>query len=214
MAPTRSRPARARPFRRAVGEEQKDQRRDQILAAAKRVFAKKGFPQATIGEVAKAAGLAYGSVYWYFDSKDELFQALMRREEAELREHIAGVLEATSGDGETTFRVAVRATLEFFEADRAAVQLLFRDSVGLGGGFGKQLAGIYESFVDDVEAMIRDSQSAGEIVAFPPRLVAFSVASLIGQMALRRLTIDDGVSTEAAADFVVDLLLDGLRPRE
>lgn len=214
MATTRSRTARPRPFRRAVGEEQKDQRRDQILAAAKRVFAEKGFPQATIGEVAKAAGLAYGSVYWYFDSKDELFQALMRREEAELRDHIAGMLESTAADGETTFRAAVRATLEFFEADRAAVQLLFRDSVGLGGGFGKQLAGIYEGFVDDVEAMIRDSQSAGEIATFPPRLVAFSVASLIGQMALRRLTTDDEVSTEVAADFVVDLLLDGLRPRE
>ena len=66
----------AKPMRRAVSEEDKSLRRDAILAAAKKVFAKKGFHATTMADIAKAARLSYGSVYWYFDSKDALFHAL------------------------------------------------------------------------------------------------------------------------------------------
>ena len=55
--------------RRAVSDEHKLQRRDEIMAAAKEVFARKGFHATTVADIAKRAGLAYGSVYWYFDSK-------------------------------------------------------------------------------------------------------------------------------------------------
>ena len=62
--------------RRAVSDEDKSQRRDEIMAAAKEVFARKGFHATTIADIAKQAGLAYGSIYWYFESKDELVAAV------------------------------------------------------------------------------------------------------------------------------------------
>jgi AcrR family transcriptional regulator len=49
--------------RRAVSAEDKSQRRDEIMAAAKEVFARKGFHATTVADVAKQAGLAYGSVF-------------------------------------------------------------------------------------------------------------------------------------------------------
>jgi AcrR family transcriptional regulator len=111
--------------RRAVSDQDKSQRRDEIMAAAKEVFARKGFHATTIADIAKQAGLAYGSVYWYFDSKDELFQALMAVEEGALRSHIAAAVGARQdGDGEAPFRTAVQATFEFFESDKATVKLL------------------------------------------------------------------------------------------
>ena len=54
--------------RPAVSEEDKSRRRDEIMAAAKKVFARKGFHATTIADIAEEAGLAYGSIYWYFDS--------------------------------------------------------------------------------------------------------------------------------------------------
>ena len=44
-------------------------------------------------------------------------------------------------------------------------------------------------------------------------MIAFSVAALIGQIALRRLSTDDGLDAGVVAEFVVSLVLDGLRPR-
>lgn len=54
-------------------------RRTQILAAAARVFARKGFDRATVTEIAQAAGLAEGSIYNYFRSKDELLMHIPRQ---------------------------------------------------------------------------------------------------------------------------------------
>lgn len=51
-------------------------RRSRLLAAAAAVFARHGYRQATIGQIAKAAGVAKGSVYLAFDSKEDLFFAL------------------------------------------------------------------------------------------------------------------------------------------
>ncbi len=205
---------------RAVGEGAKEERRTAILAAAKKTFATKGFHATTIGDVATAAGISYGSVYWYFDSKDALFHALMDDQERALREHIEQAVATIPADGgavgtgEDLFRHSVRATFEFFEGDRDVVKLLFRDSLVLGDRFDRHLAGIYEGFIADIEKTITAAQAAGYVIDAPPRMIAFSVAALIGQLALRRLATDDGLPAGVIADFVVTLLLDGLRPRK
>jgi TetR/AcrR family fatty acid metabolism transcriptional regulator len=201
--------------RPAVSEEDKSRRRDEIMAAAKKVFARKGFHATTIADIAKEAGLAYGSIYWYFDSKDDLFHALMAVEEYALRTHVAAAVGARQdSDGEAPFRTAVQVTFEFFEADKATVKLLFRDAYALGDRFEKLLGGIYERFVDDIENVVVAAQNRGEVVVAPPRMVAYTLAALIGQLAHRRLSTDDGVSAAEAADFVVTLAFHGLRPRE
>jgi AcrR family transcriptional regulator len=208
--------------RRAVSDEEKSQRRDEIMAAAKEVFARKGFHATTIADIAKQAGLAYGLIYWYFESKDELFHALMAVEEQALRTHLAGALDAAGGPpdgaaGEASFRAfleaSAQATFEFFEADKATVKLLFRDAYALGDRFEKHLGGIYERFIDDIETFILAAQERGEVVAAPPRMVAYTVAALVGQLAHRRLNTDDNVTAAQVAHFVVSLVLDGLRPR-
>lgn len=55
---------------------EKELRRQQIMAAAKKLFASKGFSRATIEEIAKEAELSPGTLYLYFKNKDELFAAL------------------------------------------------------------------------------------------------------------------------------------------
>ena len=107
----------------------------------------------------------------------------------------------------------MQATFDFFEADRDAVKLLFRDALVLDGPFDRHLVGIYEGFIGDIESTIEAAQASGHVVTAPARMVAFSVAALVSQLALRRLETDDGVPTSVVADFVVTLLLDGLRPR-
>ena len=57
----------------------KDERREQILCAALKVFALRGFAATKISDIAKAAGLSHGLVYHYFDSKEEVFYTLVRQ---------------------------------------------------------------------------------------------------------------------------------------
>jgi len=194
---------------------EKEERRGDILAAAKKVFARRGYHATTIADIARVAKLSYGSIYWYFDSKDALFHALMESEAQALRDHVTEALMTTPTEDapDAPFRAAVRATFEFFESDRAVVKLLFRDSFALGDRFEKHLFGIYEGFVGDIEKIIQDAQSRDLVVAVPPRMAAFAVAALIGQIAHRRLVTDDGLPASVVADFAVSLLLNGLLPR-
>ena len=198
-----------------MSDTEKAGRRTDILAAAKKVFARKGYHATTIADIAKAAKLSYGSIYWYFDSKDALFHALMEAEGQALRDHVNEAMVSTPARGspDAAFRAAVQTTFEFFESDRALVKLLFRDSYALGDRFEKHLFGIFKAFISDIEKIVADAQRRGLIIEAPPRMVACSVATLVGQIAHRRLVTDDGLSAEVAADFVVSLLLNGLLPR-
>jgi AcrR family transcriptional regulator len=206
--------ARRRP---ATSDQEKSQRRDEIIAAAKKVFVRNGFHATTIADIAKEADLAYGSVYWYFDSKDDLFRKLIAVEEYGLRTHVAVALAKSGtqfGYAEAPFRASLRATFEFFDANPATAKLLFRDAYAMDSRFDKQLGSVYERFIDDIESLIAAAQDRGDVVAAPARLVAYMLTALIGHMAHRRLSTDDGVSAAEAADLVVSLVIKGLRPSE
>jgi AcrR family transcriptional regulator len=58
-------------------EQLREERRRQILEAAMNVFSKKGFHAANVSDVAAEAGVSQGTIYWYFDSKDELLKAAL-----------------------------------------------------------------------------------------------------------------------------------------
>jgi TetR/AcrR family transcriptional regulator, fatty acid metabolism regulator protein len=73
----------------AVGD-----KRRQLLDAAVRVFARKGFHASRVGDIAEEAGVAHGLLYHYFDSKDELLEAIFRENWSVLVTRIAGVEES------------------------------------------------------------------------------------------------------------------------
>ena len=56
-------------------EQAREERRGQILEAALAVFSDKGYHATNVSDVAAKAGVSQGTIYWYFDSKDELFKA-------------------------------------------------------------------------------------------------------------------------------------------
>ena len=89
---------------------------------------------------------------------------------------------------------------------------MLRDAYALGERFEKHLNNIYEGFIDDVDQYMTVAQQRGKMISAPPRMVAYSVAALIGQLAHRRLITDDGVTAAGAADFIVSLVMNGLRP--
>ena len=61
------------------GEAARAARREDILDAARQVFAERGFRGTTIADIAEAAGIALGTIYLYFKSKDDVFAALSQR---------------------------------------------------------------------------------------------------------------------------------------
>jgi AcrR family transcriptional regulator len=89
-------------------------RRDHILDAATRVFAAKGFNGATIRDVARAAGVADGTIYNYFDNKDALLLGILDRlNETERRQH--DLTRPADADPRAFVHAYVRHRFEVFE---------------------------------------------------------------------------------------------------
>jgi TetR/AcrR family transcriptional regulator, fatty acid metabolism regulator protein len=76
---------------RAGGSEEK---RRQILDAAVRVFARRGFHTSRVGDIAEEAGVAHGLLYHYFSSKDDVLETVFRENWAVLLERIEAVEES------------------------------------------------------------------------------------------------------------------------
>jgi AcrR family transcriptional regulator len=77
-----------------VSEEYLEQRRREILAAAQRCFARKGFHETSLQDIFRESGLSAGAVYRYFKSKDDLVQAIA----AGALGHLAAVVETALGE--------------------------------------------------------------------------------------------------------------------
>jgi AcrR family transcriptional regulator len=71
-----------------------EDKRRQILDAAVRVFARKGFHATRVGDIAEEAGVAHGLLYHYFDSKDQVLEAVFHENWSVLLERIASVEES------------------------------------------------------------------------------------------------------------------------
>lgn len=74
-------------------EQLKEERRWQILEAALAVFSQKGYHAANVSDVAAQAGVSQGTIYWYFESKEELFQAAILFAFADFGEAALGGLD-------------------------------------------------------------------------------------------------------------------------
>ena len=84
-------------------------RRPQIIAAAIRVFIRKGYRKATMPEIAAEAGLSVGGVYWYFKSKDEIVAAILDRT---FDEDLGALAELLAAGAPTAERL--RAFVDFY----------------------------------------------------------------------------------------------------
>ncbi len=89
-----SRPA----ARRSRREERKQETRDELIASAGKVFARRGFHGASVEQIADEAGYSTGAVYWHFKGKDDLFLAVYEAQAAARVRDVEDFHERAKGD--------------------------------------------------------------------------------------------------------------------
>ena len=102
--------------------------RTQILDAAEEVFARKGFHDATVKEIAHAAEFSVGGVYSFFDTKDDVFVGIFERRGAEFMDGMRAVL-APSGEPREHLHQLAEYQVQFFR-DHPSFGALFLRSSG------------------------------------------------------------------------------------
>lgn len=98
-----------------------------ILDAALDLFRTKGFDQATMRDVAGAAGVATGAAYYYYPSKDAIVLAFYERACAEMQPHVEAALEDSPARLEALLEALVSAKLEYFAPYRGVLRALLKN---------------------------------------------------------------------------------------
>jgi len=188
-------------------------KRDVILRAAIDVFADRGYFNAQVADVARAAGVAAGTVYLYFKSKDDLLVSIFERS---MRDGLALGRAAVAGldDPSERLRRLARGHLARLGADRnlaIVFQVELRQSTKFMERFSSTLLRDYLGLIREA---IADGQRAG---VFRADLKATAAAKMLfgalDEMATNWILSRRRYSLEADADPVVDLFLNGARAR-
>jgi AcrR family transcriptional regulator len=145
-------------------------RRRQILEAAVKVFAAKGFHGARVSDVAKEAGVAYGLVYHYFNSKAELLEAIFRGTWTDMLARVQEV-EASGVPAEEAVRQVTALLLRTWRRDPDLVRVLIRE-VTRNQYVQEEIEEITHA-MEVLENIVRRGQEGGDFRAdLDPRLAA------------------------------------------
>jgi len=202
---------RARPA--TVAETPPGPKRDAILRAAIDTFANRGFFNAQVADVARAAGVAAGTVYLYFKSKDDLLVSIFERS---MREGLAKGRAAVAqpcDPRERLLRLA-RAHLARLGHDRN-LAIVFQVELRQSTKFMEQFsATLLRDYLGLIREAIADGQREG---LFRADVKATAMAKMLfgalDEMATNWILSRRRYSLEADADTVVELFLNGARVR-
>ncbi|MFC0216265.1 TetR/AcrR family transcriptional regulator [Paenibacillus chartarius] len=163
----------------------RDERREQIKAAAIQVFARKGIISAKMSLIAETAGISNGLLYHYFKSKDELFTSLVQEAMAETEAAMRSVYDMPG----TPIEKIRALTAEILDESGAPYFMLIhqaRTSDGVPEKV-KQLLGQYsmDTFIDMLLPLFQEGQQNGELAKEDPReLIACFLSVLSGIMVI------------------------------
>jgi len=207
--PSRSANARTGPRSPRTGD-----KRVRILDAAVRVFAKKGFHATRVSEVAKAAGVADGTIYLYFKSKDELLVSLFEDRVERLLAFLDSELPRLATSSEKLRRIIV-LQLGLLEGERdlaEVVTVIIRQSTKL---MKEYAAPKFAAYLDAIARVIAEGQAAGELRAdVAPHLAARAIFGALDGIAMTwALGKADRGGLVRASQQLAELVLRGLTPQ-
>jgi TetR/AcrR family transcriptional regulator len=161
---------------------QQELARTQLLDAAEEVLGEKGVYVATIKEIADRAEYSVGSVYTFFESKDELLVAVMARRGVEMS---AGIVAASHGQGPVLERLVAlaRYEVEFFRARPAFARLYLRSSsIGTLVPDSPRARDVDAMLVASMRAtaeLIAEGQRRGEVCSGDPAALGRLLSGLV-----------------------------------
>lgn len=184
-----------------------------IREAAMRVVGRKGLAKATVDDIAREAGVAKGTVYLYFRSREEILEKTIGAAVDELLERLE---RAAEGAGPGPFDLALERVLTaqfaYFDDHRDFFRLYFASGEYSEDRRLRQ-SRRYRLHLDQLVALIRRGRRRGELKRLDPERAAIAIAGAARDFILRRIHEKDPPPPECDARFLAEILGTGLATR-
>ena len=192
-----------------------DKRRN-ILDAAIKVFARQGFHSTRVSDIADEAGVAYGLVYHYFKSKDEVLNELFNERWSLL---LAAIGEADSSSEPPRAKLAAVASfiVDSYRHDPELMKVIIVEVTRAANSFGRTHLSEIRRAYDSIAKIVADGQEEGAFrLDIDPTFASMSFYGAIEQLLsgwIFELIPDGATDFERAKELVVATICDGLEPR-
>ncbi len=150
-----------------VSQKQKAEIRQKLLDASVALFVKQGFDATTMREIAKRAGVADGTVYNYFATKEQIFYAYFESKEAALSDALAAVAGFDDFGLKEKLQLMVETALEGYQAERPFVAIAFKALLDSPMRTFTELGPVKAQFVARVEQFFQAASERNEIPQQP-----------------------------------------------
>ncbi len=185
-------------------------KRESILKAAEKVFAEKGFHMARIADIAKLAGVAEGTIYIYFDSKEDLILSIFKERITKWIQELKKRLEKCSTAKEKLAEL-IRLHFQSLEEDPHFAQLLQIElracSAFMRGGSAPEL----KAYLKVMEEVIEEGKAKGEFRKdVNSRIAARALLGMMDEM-VTIWVLKKRFKLPEVADEIFDLFYNGIK---
>lgn len=152
-----------------------DEKFASILTAAARIFAEKGYHNASIRDVARAAGVSLSGLYYYFQSKEELLYLVQENALAALTSRLESRLTEVV-DPELKIRILIENQLTFFVSNMAEMKVLSHEADSLSGHYRRLVSARKRHLTSVAADVLRELRPAND---FDPRVATFALFGML-----------------------------------
>ncbi|HCY85993.1 MAG TPA: hypothetical protein DHV36_12730 [Desulfobacteraceae bacterium] len=186
------------------------EKQENIIKAAGIVFSQKGFHQARMDEIAEAAGVAKGTLYYNYSSKSKLFAATvtcgLNRIMAAIEAELASDLPFLDH-----LRAIVATIIRLYISNKEVTRIYANEmSSGIEDEVRSEIKAVREQFTAFVEAQLQTGQEKGYLAPLPSHLSAVAVIGIIDALCSHHLEHPDLHSPDELTDTVFTILSSGL----
>lgn len=185
------------------------QTRDKLLQAAEIEFGSQGFHDASVSSITKQAGVALGTFYNYFESKEEIYRALVGYMSHRVRSWIAARV-ADAPDRIAAERKGLQAYLEFVREHPGLYRIIAEAEFVANDAFMEHYRGIATSYT----ANLRSASERHEIRDGDSEVWSWAIMGMMVFLGMRYGEWDQIMDPADVARRAGDLLANGLAPKE
>lgn len=177
--------------------------RERLMTAAVELIREYGFPDLRIEEIVERAGLSVGTFYLYFESKADLFVALVTEYTERLR---ARLEQAYATEGPVMERLArgLDVYLDFVEENEKGFLYFTRAADALNTSAGRLSTWAFSVHAATLRPLIEEAIAAGAMIPLDPELTAQALVGLTQHMAAYWLEHRDRYSREDVRRFLIE----------
>lgn len=179
-----------------------------ILDAAALEFGERGFHDASISGITRRAGVALGSFYTYFDSKDAVFRALVRDMSDQVRDHVAPGIRAAP-DQLAAERAGLHDFIEFVRGHKELYRIIDEAEFVDPDSFRRH----YTTTAERIAARLTAAAGRGEVRDDVSEIHAWALMGINVFLGLRYGVWAEDVPAGHVADTIADMLATGIGPR-